>query len=77
MGEGGEVKYGVALAVMASRLLSQDYLRADQPPQPPRSIQRPWHGYQVPKALRKGKTPGEIEELRKTLWERKEKSNET
>jgi hypothetical protein len=39
-------------------------------PEMPSPVKKPWSDYHIPKALRKGKTPGEIEELRKTLWER-------
>jgi hypothetical protein len=31
---------------------------------------KPWHDCHVPKAARKGKTPEEIETLRRELWER-------
>jgi hypothetical protein len=29
----------------------------------------PWHNYHVPKEMRKGKTPEEIDKLRKEMWE--------
>jgi hypothetical protein len=39
--------------------------------------ERPWHDYHVPKALRKGKRPEEIDALRKELWEQSKSEEET
>jgi hypothetical protein len=32
-------------------------------------VKKPWYGYQIPKTMRKGKAPEEIDALRKELWE--------
>jgi hypothetical protein len=34
------------------------------------SEKNPWHDYDIPKSMRKGKTPDEINTLRKELWEK-------
>jgi hypothetical protein len=41
-----------------------------------RTAKKPWHKRHLPKAARKGKTPEEIETLRKNLWEKGGKNEE-
>jgi hypothetical protein len=36
------------------------------------SGKKPWRGYHIPKAIRKGKSPDEIETMRKELWEKEQ-----
>jgi hypothetical protein len=64
-------KHSSVLAAMAAFNLLRENTKPDtvlinQPPG-----ERPWDNYHVPKAARKGKTPEEINALRKELWEQR------
>jgi hypothetical protein len=53
-------------------LAAMSLLRDNSPEIKYPKAKQPWHNYPVPKSMRKGKMPDEIQALRKELWEKQQ-----
>jgi hypothetical protein len=78
VGAGGGMmnRFSSALTTMAALSLLKENTKSDPVLINQYPAERPWHNYHVPKALRKGKSPGEIDALRKELWKQSKPEEE-
>jgi hypothetical protein len=69
---GGEVNSRTWLPLIAAQLLAKEHRPLEIIDLPG---QKSWREYHIPKAMRKGKTPDELDALRKALWEQEKEAN--